>query len=108
MTPDREREILAHAYGANHRITVLAGRWATEADGQSVNGGSLVGSWKAYRLEYWPKPDELIITPAEAKPLLDRKLFSESLSGGITLISTAQGRDAWRRMGAPMPEVTNQ
>ena len=101
MTPDREREILAHVYGGAGRVTALSGRWATEADGKSVLGCSLIGAWIAPGLEYWPELNEMIITRAESMWLLDRKLFGEGIPG---LITSAQGRDAWRRMGSPKPE----
>ncbi|BAE50554.1 hypothetical protein [Paramagnetospirillum magneticum] len=107
MTWARRSEILAHLYGRNDtKLTVLSGRWGTEADGTGLFNESLVGCWLAPGLHYRPEPGEMIITPPEALELAaDRLIAWEKLRARAG--STAPGRDAWRRLGSPIPEVSH-
>jgi len=93
---DLKRQILARLYGAEKPVTVLAGVRFHQT-------GDFAGCWRGPDLEYWPDEGKFVVRLEDIQPLIAEKLAALSYT---SLIPTAQGRDAWRRLGCPLPEAT--
>lgn len=104
MTDARLFQILAHAYGANGKVSAMPPDFhpaTAAAMARLIWGHPDLGTWCGPGGEYTPAEGEMLISNAEAAELTEAKLLGVTVGGGLA--TTAQGRDTWRRMGSPTP-----